>query len=122
MNQSKRAVAAVVAACLTFGAAGTALADETPRSDPACINVVMIDHTQVLDDSNILFFLKGGRTVKNVLADRCFGLRMATRGFTYVARNDEVCGNLQTIRVNDTGSVCMLGPFVPYTPVPAAAK
>ena len=107
----------VLSFCLVTVLAAPGLAraeDSTKASDPACVNVAWIDHTEVPDDSTILFHLKGGKTLKNTLISRCVGLRLASRGFTYVARNDEVCGNLQSIRVNDTGEVCLLGPFSPY--------
>ncbi|HLY58654.1 MAG TPA: hypothetical protein VKS60_24035 [Stellaceae bacterium] len=114
-------VAWIITAAVGLNAAGIARAEDPAANGSQCINVAWIDHTQVVDDSTILFFVKGGKTLKNTLVDRCVGLRLATRGFTYVARNDEVCGNLQSIRVNDTGQVCLLGPFSPYTP-PAPAK
>jgi hypothetical protein len=97
-------------------AAAPALADEPPLQQ--CISVAVIDHTQVLDDQTILFHLRGGQVLRNTLADRCVGLKLSTRGFTYVARNDEVCGNLQSIRVNDNGSICELGPFTREPPKP----
>ncbi len=102
---------------VTLGlAAVPVLADEAPLQQ--CLSVAMIDHTQILDDQTILFHLRGGQVLRNTLLDRCVGLRLSTRGFTYVARNDEVCGNLQSIRVNDTGSICELGPFTREPPKP----
>jgi hypothetical protein len=114
-------VISTLAAVAAATAAG-AWADPPTSADPSqCISVIQIDHTEVPDDSTILFHLRGGRILKNALPQKCVGLRMSTRGFTYSAGSlDEVCGNLQTIRVNDTGSICMLGPFTPYTP-PAKA-
>ena len=90
-----------------------------PTGRPICLEDNVIDHTQILDDRTILFYIRGGLVLKNTLTDRCVGLKMATRGFTYTALNDQVCGNLQTIRLNDTGQVCALGPFEPYSPAPA---
>jgi hypothetical protein len=79
---------------------------------PQCINIIHIDHTQVIDDRTIIFYLKGGEVLSNTLQNDCVGLHLATRGFTYLARNDEICGNLQQIRVNDTRAVCQLGQFI----------
>lgn len=84
----------------------------TDMTGPRCINIIRIDHTQVIDDRTILFYLKGGEVLSNTLLNDCVGLRLARRGFSYVARNDEICGNLQQIRVNDTHAVCQLGQFV----------
>ena len=93
-----------------------ALADAAPAAAPHCINIAQIDHTQIVDDQTILFHLRGGVTLRNTLQDKCVGLRMANRGFTYVVRADEVCGNLQSIRVNDNGAICELGPFTTEPP------
>ncbi len=121
MKSSLRNWSLTLALAATMAAPAAALAESaTPESHPSCINVAFIDHTRVLDDNTILFFLRGGQTVKNSLDGRCFGLRNSTRGFTYVAQNDEVCGNMQSIRVNDTGSICLLGPFSPYEPAAAS--
>jgi len=96
-----------------LGLAGTAYADDdaAARLASRCINVAYIDHTQIIDDNTILFHLRGGETLRNTLIDKCVGLRMASRGFTYVARNNEVCGNMQSIKLNDTGAICLLGSF-----------
>jgi len=97
--------------------AGPAFADPAAAvSTPRCVNIAQIDHTQILDDQTILFHLRGGETLRNTLQDKCVGLRTASRGFTYVVRAEEVCGNLQTIRVNDNGAICQLGPFTPELP------
>jgi hypothetical protein len=85
-------------------------ADDGPNR---CIQVNLIDHTRVLDDQTILFYLRGGEVLRNTLNGRCVGLRLATRGFTYVALDNTVCGNLQSVRLNDTGEVCELGSFTP---------
>ena len=105
-------LAVICAAALGMLAALPAGA-EAPQDTPAphCVLIAQIDHTQVVDDRSILFFLKGGEVLRNTLQDKCVGLKMSDRGFTYVVRADEVCGNLQTIRVNDTGEICNLGPF-----------
>ena len=103
-------------------AAVPAFADVAPvppppaQSGSRCINPSSIDHTKVLDDNTILFYLHGGETLRNTLLDKCIGLRLSTRGFTYVVRGGEICGNLQSIKVNDTGAICQLGPFTPEPP------
>jgi hypothetical protein len=113
-------LATTLAMALGFAAgADPALAESAAeQAGTICLNVAQIDHTKVVDDNTILFYLKGGKVLRNTLAGRCVGLHIATRGFTYLARNDEVCGNLQTLRVNDTGIICELGPFTPEPPKP----
>jgi hypothetical protein len=115
MNIQGRAAAIMLAAVSLQPLA--ALADDAKTN--RCLEVYQIDHTRVVDDQTILFYLRGGQVLKNTLSFRCVGLRTSTRGFTYVADNDEICGNLQSIKVNDTGEVCELGGFQPYTPAAA---
>jgi hypothetical protein len=87
-----------------------ALAATPALSANTCLRSMDIDHTSVPDARTILFHMKGGRVWKNTLMADCAGLRF--HGFIYDASpNGEICGNLQTIRVITTGSVCALGPF-----------
>jgi hypothetical protein len=44
----------------------------------------------------------------------CPGLRFD--GFSYVVRADEICDDLQSIRVLRTHSVCLLGAFTKLPP------
>jgi hypothetical protein len=101
-----------------------ALADDADGARKmVCIRAYDIDHTEIPDDSTILFFMHGHKVWKNTLTARCVGLRINTRGFTYSPTDpgtDEICSNLQTIRVNDTGQICLLGEFTPIEPKTAA--
>ncbi|HTO40167.1 MAG TPA: hypothetical protein VL026_04265 [Rhizomicrobium sp.] len=79
-----------------------------------CLKTIQIDRTEVPNESTILFHMKDGKTWENKLrGGPCVGLRF--NGFVYVSTPpNQICGNLQTIRAIQTGSVCMLGPFTPY--------
>lgn len=79
-----------------------------------CISAIRIDHTEVLDDSTILFVMLDHTAYRNTLTSRCVGLRTDTRGFTYepTDNNDLLCSNLVTIRLNTSRQVCELGDFV----------
>jgi hypothetical protein len=84
-----------------------------------CLYTYLIDSTDTPDESTIVFHMKDGKTWANKLPRRCPGLRF--HGFSYVVRgNNEICGNLQSIRVLETGNVCLLGPFVPSETKPPA--
>jgi hypothetical protein len=98
-----------MALCLVVAAAGLARA----AAPPVCIQSVRIDHTEVKDDRTILFYMIDHTVYRNILQYRCFGLRNATRGFTYepTPGSNEICSNLETIRVNDDGNICELGVF-----------
>lgn len=91
-------------------------------SGNVCLKTILIDRTEVPNESTILFHMKDGKTWENKLRNGpCVGLRF--NGFVYVATPpDQICGNLQTIRAIQTGSVCMLGNFTPYTKKDASQK
>ncbi|HEY1630386.1 MAG TPA: hypothetical protein VGF56_03685 [Rhizomicrobium sp.] len=88
------------------------LAATPALADNVCIRSRDIDRTSVPDDRTVLFHMKGGKVWKSAMMAPCAGLRF--HGFVYDASpNGDICGNLQTIRVITTGSVCALGPFTP---------
>jgi hypothetical protein len=89
-----------------------------------CIYAQDIDHTSIPDDHTIIFYMRGHKAWKNALVGDCATLKMSTRGFTYSPTDpgsDQICSNLQTIRVNDTGETCLLGEFTPYDPTTQSA-
>lgn len=98
---------AFVAALLAAAIASPAAASE----GSVCLQIRQIDRTKVLDAKTILFKMKDGKVWRNALRSSCPGLRFD--GFVYVVHDDEVCGNMQTIRVLRSHEVCMLGPFTP---------
>ncbi len=105
-------------------AAGPAMAQDAVPHKPVCIRAYEINRTSIPNDGTILFYMNDHRIWKNTLTGRCVGLRLNTRGFTYSPTDpgtDEICSNLQTIRVNDTGQVCLMGEFTPITPADAKA-
>lgn len=116
------AVPGLAAALLAALLPGIALAGDAPAK-PVCIPAYNIDHTQIPDDNTILFYMKDHKIWKNTLVDRCVGLKINTRGFEYsptLPASDEICDNLQSIRVRDTGQVCLLGAFTPVAATPPA--
>lgn len=101
--------------------ANLTMAESADNAKSVCFSILQISNTQAPDDSTLLFYMRDGKIWKNTLPDRCFGLKMNIRGYTYTPTNptsDTICSNLVTIRLNDTGTVCMLGAFTPYTPPP----
>jgi hypothetical protein len=78
-----------------------------------CLPTAQIDHTQILSDTAILFFMKDGKTWVNTIAIPCSSLTME-EGFTYVNDVLEICSNSQTIRVQRSGNFCELGQFAPF--------
>jgi hypothetical protein len=76
-----------------------------------CIDSYRIDHTAVPDDGQILFYMRDRSVYQAKMLGSCTGLSNDTRGFTYepIPGNDEICGNLLTIRLNTSHAVCMVG-------------
>ena len=92
----------------------------TPRSPPVCLRVNEIKSTNSPDSRTILFHMLDGKTWKNALMNDCNGLQF--NGFSYLAQNNEVCANMQSIRVNQNGTICMLGAFTAYEPPATPAQ
>lgn len=123
----KRAAAAPILAVtlLWIASAPPATAADEPAGSgkQVCIRAYDIDHTEIPNDSTIIFHMRYHQIWKNTLINRCVGLKNNITGFTYSPTDpgtDEMCSNLQTIRLNDTGQVCLLGAFTPVEPAEAA--
>jgi hypothetical protein len=97
---------AALAACVALPA----------QASPVCLETFSIDHTSVVDSKNILFHMKDGKVWHNALRNSCPALNF--HGFIMNVRggNDTVCSNQQSIKVIDSGEVCMLGEFTPVEP------
>ena len=121
---------AALAGCVSNGQSPSAGAyAPQPGATPAaakgsvCLQTYQIDHTTIPDDNTILFHMKGGRIWKNTLNYRCPDLKFQG-AFQYSTDINEICSNLQTIRVIEQGggpflgATCQLGEFTPYTPPP----
>ena len=64
------------------------------------------------DEKSITFVMNNGDRWRNDLPARCVGAKY--NGFTWVLRgSDQVCDNMQTMTVNTTHNVCVLGKFTP---------
>lgn len=77
-----------------------------------CIRANTIRRSNVLDDYTILFEMRGGKTFKNALPYRCFGLGFE-RAFGYTRTTSLLC-NVDIITViSSTGfnASCGLGDF-----------
>jgi hypothetical protein len=89
-------------------------AQPIPPKGNVCLQTYLIDHTRTPNDRTIIFYMKNGSAYQSTLSSACPLLTF--NGFSYVAQQDQICGNLQSIRVVRSGAVCLLGPFVQITP------
>jgi hypothetical protein len=78
-----------------------------------CLQSRDIDHTKILNDHQIVFYMTGHKAWVNNLPNKCTALR-EDLGFTHVSSTDEYCDNLETIKVRPTNEPCLLGKFTPY--------
>jgi hypothetical protein len=82
---------------------------------PICLRSHEIQDTKVTGDRTIEFRMLDGSVWQNTLVNSCPELKF--NGFSYVATPpDQICGNLQSIRVIRSGAVCLLGPFTKLKP------
>ncbi|HEX4505008.1 MAG TPA: hypothetical protein VH722_04690 [Alphaproteobacteria bacterium] len=106
-----------------FGAvAATASLPAMAAGKSVCLQTQLIDHTEVPNDNTILFYMRGHKLYKADLINKCVGLSINSRGFSYtptIPGSNEICSNLLTIRLNDTGQTCLVGEI---TPVEKAAQ
>ncbi|MDB5366395.1 MAG: hypothetical protein JWM77_2322 [Rhodospirillales bacterium] len=75
-----------------------------------CLQLSSIDHTQVVDDRTILFHMRDRTTYRNVLPATCAGLKFED-GFSYATSINQLCSNVEIIRVLRRGTTCGLGAF-----------
>ncbi len=85
-----------------------------------CVSLSRIDHTDVIDDQNILFYMNGGKIFRNYLPYPCSGLKINDT-FMYRTSLNQLC-NVDIITVLDNigfgfspRNSCGLGHFYPVT-------
>jgi len=106
------AVLFTVAATVAFLAV-PAFADQATETKAVCLQAHDVDHTHVLNDHQILFYMRGKKIWLNTLNGRCVTLPFQ-EGFAWSSDFPEYCANAETIRVVQSGEVCQLGEFTPY--------
>jgi hypothetical protein len=108
-----------IGALLAAAATDVAAQDQANNVVQTCIYQPNIDHTKILDDRTILFFMRTHVTYQNILPEQCYSLYQEKR-FTYgSASMHRLCaGNLIMVLTDLTpgsmsrGSSCKLGLFV----------
>ncbi len=68
----------------------------------------------ILSDTEIVFYLKGGKAWKNTLQGTCYGLH-AQQGFRWRLSSNTICANQQILYAMQSQKPCFLGNFAPYT-------
>ncbi len=119
MRNMNVAVALAVAGLALAGCSDDEQASTTPAAsgNGVCLQSTDIDHTAILDNKTIIFYMKNGHPWKNSLHFDCPSLQIED-GFAYESDFSEICSNAQTIRVLRSGNFCELGQFTPYQAPP----
>ena len=96
---------------LAFLCMAAAAAIATPAQAAQCVSNRDIVNTTPSNDGKLLTLkMRDGRVLVNRLRGICSDLRF--NGFVWVLRGtDQICENQQSIRVLQSGQICMLGPF-----------
>jgi hypothetical protein len=93
--------------------------DESVASE-RCVSLTRLGRTEVIDDRNVLFHMRGNRIFRNVLPRRCRGL-FREQAFSYRTAATRLCEkDLITVITragpgNMAGPTCALGKFYPVT-------
>lgn len=94
--------------------------DDDGREPVRCVSLSRIDRTDVIDDRNIAFHMRGGDIYVNELSRACPRLDRERR-FSYRTSTSQLC-SMDLIRVLENsglgiraGIACQLGMFVPAT-------
>ena len=83
----------------------------SPAWADICLRTRDIVSTDSKDGKTLVFKMRDGRTLVNHLKGICPDLKFD--GFSWVIRGgtEEVCENMQSLRVLRSGQVCVLGKF-----------
>jgi hypothetical protein len=127
MYTNTRILAAVGCLLISFAPCTSVMGQVPDEEDTErCVDLRAIDRTDVVDDYNILFYMRSGDIYVNHLPRRCPGLRRE-RTFSYRTTMSRLC-NVDLITVLDNmGSgfqpsvSCGLGLFYPITSEEAKA-
>ncbi len=115
-------VASVLGSCAALLLSGAQAATAADDKAPNCLQLSQIDHTEVVDDQTILFYMRGKQIWKNTLPYKCPSLGFE-KAFSHKTSTNDYC-SVDTITVLYNagglreGASCGLGKFTAYTPPP----
>jgi len=122
-KQTRRILIASLLIGLAIPALPSSAQDEEPVRDDSttsCISVRSIRSTDIIDDRNVLFYMRGDVVYHNILSRRCPGLAREDR-FSYRTSVGRLC-DIDSINVlyRDArgmrpGAACGLGQFIKIT-------
>ncbi len=118
--RSKRVVVAVAVALLAGVGPKSAAAQADPSAAKSCVYLPDLDHTKIVNERNILFYLRNNTILQNSFREPCWGLHEKTR-FTYgsTALKRLCAGDMITLLADlgfggvASANTCKLGMFLP---------
>ena len=117
--RSKRIAVASAAALLAAIGPKSASAQEPPTAAKSCVYLPDLDHTKIVNDRNILFYLRNNTVLQNSFREPCYGLHEKSR-FTYGSNSmKRLCmGDMITLIADlsfggvASANTCKLGMFL----------
>jgi hypothetical protein len=96
----------IAAGLASIGLAGAAISP----AQALCVSERDVVSTESKDGKNLIFRMRDGRTLVNHLKGTCNDLKF--NGFVWVLHGtNDICENVQSLRVLQSGQVCVLGRF-----------
>ena len=120
INRFRKVAAMIAATSLAAIAPDVSAQDLDDDVAERCVPLSRITRTEVLDDFNILFYMRGSQIYLNRLPNRCIGLKNE-RTFLYRTSMSRLCDlDIITVIYNNgfgftPGASCGLGRFHPIT-------
>lgn len=126
MKHTVKTLLVVLAGLMPWLAQPAAAADDDPNAAaPRCVDLMRIDRIDIVDDQNLLFYMKNGTIYHNRMTHACPGLRRE-QTFMYSVPMQRLC-NVDLITVLENhgfgfarGASCGLGDFTPISKEAAA--
>lgn len=84
-----------------------------PVSAATCIDSRKIDSAHSDDGKTMIFKMKDGTTMVNHLQGICSDLKFNGFAWTLHSGDTQICENQQSLRVIQSGQICVLGKFDP---------
>lgn len=113
------AFAAAMAFSVTAAAPATAETEGADEVTQQCIRLQSIKQTPVIDNKTILVEMKGNTYKRIDLRNRCSGLKIEG-GFSHATSINQLCIQ-DTLRVLNSGGICMIDKIVDITEEEAKA-
>lgn len=77
-----------------------------------CIAANRIRHVNIVDNQSALIEMTGGKKILMKFKKRCSGIKQ--HGFVHTSRNNRFCARFDSLRVLETGGLCLVESLEPF--------